>query len=330
MKFDEYIGVAYNSLAILEVWRDKDKGETMCKCLCDCGNEHITYLHKVRYGQVKSCGCKRGNRKHGEHRHRLYRIWQAMKSRCSNPRTMNYKYYGGKGVKVDERWSDYSQFAIWAKSNGYKDRLTIDRIDPNGNYCPENCRWVTMKEQNNKHKSNLYQVHFRGDIYSLRDFTDIIGESYSKLQTQLQRGKTTMEQIEEKYNSKGMYLNEYQKQAMTTCTDSSRNFAYALTGLNAENGEINDKIAKGIRKEIITIVDGQIYPGKNGVDGGVYTLEYLELIEGLLKEIGDNMWFNALLATMLNSTLEEICQNNLRKLEDRQKRGVIIGNGDNR
>lgn len=127
-----------------------------------------------------------------------------------------------------------------------------------------------------------------------------------------------------------MTLNYYQQQAMTTYTDSSRNFAYALTGLNAENGEINDKIAKGIRKEIITIVDGQIYPGKNGVDGGVYTLEYLELIEGLLKEIGDNMWFNALLATMLNSTLEEICQNNLRKLEDRQKRGVIIGNGDNR
>lgn len=87
-------------------------------------------------------------------RYRLKTIWYNMRQRCNDP---NNKYYGGKGIKVCQEWdSDFGAFERWALSNGYDDTLTIDRIDPNGNYCPKNCRWATVKEQNNNNSSNRY------------------------------------------------------------------------------------------------------------------------------------------------------------------------------
>lgn len=91
---------------------------------------------------------------------RLYSIWHNMKSRCYNPRTEHFKYYGGKGITICREWqNDFQAFYDWAMSNGYKEGLTIDRIDINGNYEPSNCRWADMYTQNNHTSKNHYITH---------------------------------------------------------------------------------------------------------------------------------------------------------------------------
>ena len=121
-----------------------------------------------------------------------------------------------------------------------------------------------------------------------------------------------------------MTLNEYQEKAMTTCTESSMNFAYALTGLNAEVGEINDKVAKAIRKDEAVIASNELMVRCSE------SLEARKLTAGILAELGDVLWFVALLCKASGWTMEEVAQMNLDKLADRAKRNVIIGEGDNR
>lgn len=125
-----------------------------------------------------------------------------------------------------------------------------------------------------------------------------------------------------------MTLNEYQEQAMTTCTESSDNDMYSLFGLIAEVGEIADKVAKGVRKQTISIEENVIQPRYGRDPHKKIMLKDFE--EGMKKELGDVLWFCAHLAHRFGWSLEDVAQMNLEKLADRAKRGVIIGNGDNR
>lgn len=117
---------------------------------------------------------------------------------------------------------------------------------------------------------------------------------------------------------------------MTTNASSSDNETYSLFGLIAEVGEIADKVAKGVRKKIITICDDRIYHSEEGAQDGNINLEYVEFEEGMKKELGDVLWFCAHLAHRFEWSLDDVAQMNLDKLADRAKRGVIVGNGDNR
>lgn len=123
-------------------------------CRCACGNEVTVISASLRSGNTKSCGClgletKQTNKiKHGEsHKTRLYSCWSDMRNRCNCTNRKAYKYYGGRGIKVCKEWDDYNTFKIWATNNGYADNLTLDRINPDGNYKPANCRWITIQEQ---------------------------------------------------------------------------------------------------------------------------------------------------------------------------------------
>lgn len=122
-----------------------------------------------------------------------------------------------------------------------------------------------------------------------------------------------------------MTLNEYQTRAEATCTESSMNDTYLLFGLMAEVGELADKVAKAKRKEIVTIEDSEIYPNPD-CDPDAFE----EFVKGFIKELGDVLWFVALIAKHAGLTLDEVAQLNLDKLADRAKRGVIVGEGDNR
>lgn len=127
------------------------------KCKCECGKEKIIRGYDLKSGKTKSCGCvAKGNHTiHKKSKTKLYWVWQSMKARCNNENNKRYKHYGGRGIKVCEEWSnDYSNFHNWAVQNGYKEGLTIDRIDVNKNYEPNNCRWVTKEVQANNMTTN--------------------------------------------------------------------------------------------------------------------------------------------------------------------------------
>lgn len=136
--------------------------QVMWRCRCSCGNEKIVRGKTLRNGESRSCGClqrelvgERASKHHGFGT-RLYHVWNSMRQRCNNPNQQSYHNYGGRGISICKEWDDYNVFRNWALEHGYQDdavrgELTLDRIDVNGNYCPDNCRFVDMVTQaNNK------------------------------------------------------------------------------------------------------------------------------------------------------------------------------------
>ena len=124
-------------------------------CVCECGSERVVRGSALRTGHTISCGCyhsklmKEKLTKHDGSRTRLYKVWTSMKHRCHNSADANFQHYGGRGISVCDEWrNSFKEFQDWALSNGYRQGLTIDRINNDGNYEPSNCRWTTMSEQN--------------------------------------------------------------------------------------------------------------------------------------------------------------------------------------
>lgn len=156
-KLKDLRGKKFGRLTVLNEKPIRKNNQTLWKCKCECGKEKYVFMGNLTKGKVNSCGCllqeARKNRK--KQNKRLIHIFSHMKQRCYNKKSNVFKHYGGRGIKICDEWLNNSKkFYDWALSNGYKDNLTIDRINVNGNYEPSNCRWVTMKVQQNNRTNN--------------------------------------------------------------------------------------------------------------------------------------------------------------------------------
>lgn len=162
------------------------------KCLCDCGNECIVTSSHLRSGHTKSCGCI--VREHGESGTRLHEIWHGLIQRCTNKNTVNYAYYGGRGIRICDEWrNSYLNFRNWALSIGYNDSLTIDRINNDGDYSPDNCQWVDMKEQGANKRNNIYWT-YNGQTKHLSEWARIVGISRMTLCQRVYRSNWSIEE----------------------------------------------------------------------------------------------------------------------------------------
>lgn len=183
-------GMQFNDWTVIaEYGRNKSGGATFL-CRCVCGTERVVDGRSVRTGTSKGCGCKRSAKvleaskkvtvKHGGRGERLYGVWIGIKERCNNPNSKFYSRYGGRGIKMCDEWNaSYKAFREWAIRHGYdsnaaKYECTIDRIDNNAGYSPENCAWVTQKRQCNNRSSN-HLVTFNGTSHTLSRWSEITG-----------------------------------------------------------------------------------------------------------------------------------------------------------
>lgn len=169
-------------------------GEKRYLCRCQCGTEKILRRSSLVSGNSKSCGCfakdvaRQLCTTHGGSGTRLYRIWAGIVQRCCND-TGDYEWekYGGRGIRICDEWRQFSSFRDWALSSGYSDSLSIDRIDNNGDYSPDNCRWASIYEQNNNKRTSKF-ISYSGETGTIREFADRYGLAYSCLYERLRLG----------------------------------------------------------------------------------------------------------------------------------------------
>lgn len=177
---------------ISEEGRNKD-GDIKWLCKCECGTSRSVSSKGLRKGTSKSCGClkqeltiKHGHASNGKET-RLYRIWHGMKDRCLNPNSKDYQNYGGRGITIHPTWLDYNNFLNWSLNNGYRNDLQIDREDVNGNYSPNNCRFVTSKVNANNRRSNTL-ITINNQTKTLAEWSDISGVSSATIKARINRG----------------------------------------------------------------------------------------------------------------------------------------------
>lgn len=201
-KFRDLTGMKFGKWTVkYRAESEKDKRGypiTMWHCLCECGTERDVYANALLQGKSKSCGCDKSSVQdwcktnfstHGHSKTRLYKIWAGIKKRCLNPNSSNYKNYGARGISVCDEWLQFEPFEVWALSNGYDDSLSIDRIDVNGSYSPENCHWATRAEQANNKRNNKY-YEFDGQNHTISEWSSICGIPYERMYKWLRRGLT--------------------------------------------------------------------------------------------------------------------------------------------
>lgn len=195
----DMIGKKFGKLTVIEECDERSRQHKIVyKCQCDCGKMVDTIGAELRNGRAKSCGCLRVSNHpkiHEKSGTRLYRIWQNMKQRCYNSSNKDYKDYGVRGIKICDEWlNDFQSFYDWSMNNNYNNALTIDRIDVNGNYEPDNCCWSTRKQQTENRRNNIY-LTYHGKTQTISQWAKDLGVSYVKLYKRHYRGYTDSECI---------------------------------------------------------------------------------------------------------------------------------------
>lgn len=185
------VGKAYNHITVIKkVARNRYLIE------CDCGRIYErTCTNSDTLRRCKTCADLNRKTKHGSSNTRLYSIWMGMKQRVTNPNNSAHKYYIDKGITICEEWLEYLNFKEWALNNGYQKHLTIDRVEDNKDYCPENCRWITQS-QNSKRNSNAKLITIDGETHDITDWCKLLNISHSSVRWAVrEKGYTHAEYI---------------------------------------------------------------------------------------------------------------------------------------
>lgn len=195
--YDYLLGQKQNALTAVDIvirpsLKKQGQNQTVIKCLCDCGN--TTYLLPYQFirQDIKSCGCYRSrtpyNATHKQSRTPLYHIWETMRLRCSAPNNQKYYMYGARGIKVCDEWqNDFIAFQEWALNNGWRKGLSIDRIDNNKGYAPDNCRWVTRKVQQRNTRRNIF-ITYQGKTQTLVEWCEELNLNYKTINNRISSG----------------------------------------------------------------------------------------------------------------------------------------------
>lgn len=222
-------------------------GQGLWECRCECGNEFIVdelYLNQKRFHSCSKCGYK----KPWENREkitslRLYHTWSGIKQRCLNPNANSYDNYGGRGIKICQEWLDFNNFRKWAEENGYNpnapaQECTLDRIDSNGNYCPENCRFASRKEQDNNKRSCVWVTDDNGETHNLTQWGEILGIKRSTLYRRYLNGERGQNVLrKEDLRGKNKKKRYYEKEAVELIQVDKRTFVIKYR----ENDEIKEE-----------------------------------------------------------------------------------------
>jgi hypothetical protein len=201
MKFINITGQCFGRLTALEYkgLRDPLKKDDKWECICICGSKVLVSGAKLRSGHTKSCGCLivdtfretgRNRKTHGQSYSSLYSIWRGMIKRCSRLKNSNYAWYGGRGISVCGEWDVFENFFEWNKSLGelgYKQGLSLDRIDNEAGYSPDNCRWATAVTQARNKRNNLL-VTINNETKCVAAWADIFNINRYVVYTRIRNG----------------------------------------------------------------------------------------------------------------------------------------------
>jgi hypothetical protein len=209
--FEDLTGKKFGRLTVIKQAETKNK-KTYWLCQCECGNEKIVWAWDLKSGSTRSCGClakeTKSQLKHGHAGTALYKKWVGIKTRCYNSKEKAYKHYGARGIGMCIEWQeDYMNFYNWAINNGYKKGLTIDRIDVNKDYSPENCRWADLETQANN-KRNNHLITFNGETHTIAEWSRILNISTHVIYT---RWKTNRKLDVGKWQNKNEAFYDYKK-----------------------------------------------------------------------------------------------------------------------
>lgn len=173
------MGKRFGKWTVLQRGKNEKQGQATWVCRCDCGTVKEVAGYRLRGGGSTRCRdcAPEVFRTHGLSKHRIHKIWRCMKARCEHKADTAFPSYGGRGISVCKEWHESKNFFEWAFSHGYRDNLTIDRIDNDGDYCPENCRWATLKEQSRNKRVTL-RLNFRGVVKTLKEWAETYGINY--------------------------------------------------------------------------------------------------------------------------------------------------------
>lgn len=209
-KYIYYIGKKYNNWTIIGISNRPRKCGVEVICKCNCGTERIIQLNALIRNKTKSCGCL--NKVTYNTKDSLYKIYLHMKGRCYCKTDKKYKNYGERGIKICNDWlQDYNNFLSWSLKHGYKPGLTIERIDVNGNYEPNNCKFITISEQS-KNKTTSHYYKYYNKVYSLKELSNIFTHSYKYLYREIVVNKN-LERFNLKESNYLEYINQYEKKS---------------------------------------------------------------------------------------------------------------------